>query len=326
MLRLVLPLVTCGLLAVAWMSSPDLEVDLQTAGARIKALNRVAPELSGTWPDEWIHGADCDNDPVVQVHRYNDDTFILRQSKCETYEAPFMYLLFGDEWVLLMDTGANPNTPLEPIVGGVIQQWLADNGRADINVLVAHTHGHFDHVQADPQFEAAPYVQRVVSANFVEAMAFWKFNDYPNDQPTIDLGGRVVDVLGTPGHHGASVTLYDRKTQILFTGDIVYPGHLFIFAASQVPVFIESIQRLVDFAANHPVKWVVGCHVESADTPFSPYGYTTEFQPDEAPLQFHPSILVDVLAAALSQPAPACEIFERIVIHPVYLCGILWNG
>ena len=76
-----------------------------------------------------------------------------------------------------------------------------------------------------------------------------------------------------------------------------------------------------------PVRWVVGCHIEMADTPGSPYQYTTLVQPDEHTLEFEPSILVDILQAAQRQGAtPACTIYDEFVIHPVYLCGIGWNG
>ncbi len=45
----------------------------------------------------------------------------------------------------------------------------------------------------------------------------------------VDLGGRVLDCLATPGHHEAAVTYYDRYTRILFTGDTIYPGRLYVF-------------------------------------------------------------------------------------------------
>src|SRR6476620_12760309 len=66
----------------------------------------------------WIHGApDCDRsaDPPIQVVAYDKDTFVLRQSKCVNYEAPFMYLLFGTDTVLLHDTGATADPALFPL-------------------------------------------------------------------------------------------------------------------------------------------------------------------------------------------------------------------
>lgn len=285
------------------------------------------PPEPGVFPRSWIHGADCDSDPKMQVHAYNDDFFIIRQSKCETFEAPFIYLIFGEDKALLMDTGANPNTPVQFVVNGVIRQWLQKNGRTSIPLIVAHTHHHFDHVQADSQFVGIDYVEQLVAPNHNSALTFWGYEDYPNDVPTIDLGNRIIDVVGTPGHEPSSVTLYDRKTHIMITADIVYPGHLFIFGPTPWLDFVISAQRMVDWAATHPVEWVLGCHVEMADTPASPYQYTTPFQPDEHVLQFRPSILTDVLEAVLPMADdPDCTIFDEFVIHAVYKCGILWNG
>lgn len=297
-------------------------------GASLETLSLGSPPNEvGSWPTEWIYGGDCANDPKVQIHKYSDNVFVLRQSKCEIFEAPFMYMIFGDDTVLLMDTGANNNTPIYEPVSRVIRFWLGQNGKTSIDLIVANTHHHFDHVQGNGQFPGKPFVSQVVPANLAGMVNFFGFVDYPNDQTSIDLGGRVVDVIGVPGHHPASVALYDRETQILFSGDIVYPGHLFVFSAPDWQVFLTSIRRMITFAANNPVKWVVGCHVEMSDTPFVSYAYGTQVQPDEHPLEFSPSILLDIYAAALGQGnMPACEKFAEFVLHPVYLCGITWNG
>ena len=56
---------------------------------------------SGTFPSEWIHGSKSamDNtDPAVQVHAYNDHTFILRENKAINYEGAFMYLFSEMAW------------------------------------------------------------------------------------------------------------------------------------------------------------------------------------------------------------------------------------
>ena len=61
---------------------------------------------------QWIHGAeDCQisDDPAIEVHRYDDSSYILRQSKCLDFEAPFMYLLLGTKAALLLDSGATKN-------------------------------------------------------------------------------------------------------------------------------------------------------------------------------------------------------------------------
>jgi glyoxylase-like metal-dependent hydrolase (beta-lactamase superfamily II) len=47
----------------------------------------------------------------------------------------------------------------------------------------------------------------------------------------IDLGGRHLDLLHTPGHSPDSVSLFDRDAKILFAADFVYTGPLY----AQVP-------------------------------------------------------------------------------------------
>lgn len=54
--------------------------------------------VPGSLQVSWIHGsASCaqDLDPEVQVHTYNATTHIIRQNKCRTFEAPFIYVLLG---------------------------------------------------------------------------------------------------------------------------------------------------------------------------------------------------------------------------------------
>jgi hydroxyacylglutathione hydrolase len=287
----------------------------------------LPPAAPGSFPDQWINGVDCGSEPKMQVHAYNDDFYILRQSKCEIYEAPFLYLIFGEDKALLMDTGSNNNTPIWRTVDGVIQRWLRKNGKTSIPLLVAHTHTHADHNAGDPQFVGVPYVEIVVGKPLPEVVQFWGFANYPLDQPTIDLGNRVIDVLGTPGHQSASVTLYDRETHLLLTGDLVYPGHLFVFVESEWPTFVASIQRLVDFAATHPVEWVLGCHIEMSKTPGGSFAWGTTAHPNEHELQLRPAILGQILRAAKAMGSnPQCKIFDEFVIHPVFKCGSTWNG
>jgi len=49
---------------------------------------------------------------------------------------------------------------------------------------------------------------------------------WPDRSVSFDLGGRVLEVLGSPGHHPAAITVYDPWTGVLLTGDTVYPGRL----------------------------------------------------------------------------------------------------
>ena len=60
---------------------------------------------------KWIHGSpDCraNADPPHQVHALDEATYVIRQNKCLSYEAPFIYLLLGNRRGLLLDSGAPP--------------------------------------------------------------------------------------------------------------------------------------------------------------------------------------------------------------------------
>lgn len=333
-MNLLLPTAFLGLASLGayrTLQAPASDDGLVAFLAESRSLSSLSignpPREPGTFPAMWDAGVDCGSEVPVQVHAYNANLFILRQSKCEIFEAPFMYLIFGDDEVLLMDTGALPSTPIYATVNRIITKWLADNARTSIDFTVAHTHGHFDHVQGDAQFSGAPGVTQFIPANLSSQIQFFGFQNYPFDIPQIDLGNRVIDVIGTPGHHPSSVTLYDHRTQLMLSGDIVYPGHLFIFQPSDLPVFTNSLRRMITFAMRNPVENVVGCHIEFSNTPGVPYAYGTAVHPDERPLEFEPDKLIDIYRAAQQMSAnPLCTIFDDFVIHLVYQCGITWNG
>ncbi|MEE4490323.1 MBL fold metallo-hydrolase [Streptomyces sp. BE230] len=180
---------------------------------------------------EWIHGspsAKHNNDPDIQVHAYDEHTFILRQNMAINYEAPFLFLIFGNARAVLIDTGATASAeffPLRRVVDDLIGRWLAEHPRDDYTLLVLHTHG--DHIAGDAQFADRPDTT-VVRADLAGAWEYFGFGDAPDRVARVDLGGRVLECLATPGHHEAAVTYYDPHTGILLTGDTVYPGRLYV--------------------------------------------------------------------------------------------------
>src|SRR5580698_754517 len=89
---------------------------------------------AGSLEVSWNHGTRRGQaaEPRIQVHRYDEHTAILRQSKSVNYEAPFLFLLFGNERALLLDTGATADPqkfPLRETVDVLIAAWLAKHPR-----------------------------------------------------------------------------------------------------------------------------------------------------------------------------------------------------
>jgi glyoxylase-like metal-dependent hydrolase (beta-lactamase superfamily II) len=176
----------------------------------------------------WNEGSkDCvkNPQPPLQVHRYNAQTFILRESLCATYEAPFIYLLIGKTKALLIDTGAVADAKTMPLAQTVIS-LLANEG-SKLPLMVAHTHGHLDHRSGDDQFLALPDVE-VVPTDLGSVKSRLGIADWPNGIGQIDLGDRVIDVIPTPGHYASHVAYYDRQTGLFFSGDFLLPGRLLI--------------------------------------------------------------------------------------------------
>lgn len=226
--------------------------------------------------------------PPLGAHRVDEHTYILRQSKASHPEAPFLYLLFGTERALLLDTGAvaDPGPfPLRAEVDRLVDAWLSRHPRPGYDLVVAHSHGHADHVAGDGQFAGRPHTT-VVGHSPEAVRAFFALGDAHADAHAdaparFDLGGRVLDVLAIPGHHRSSIALFDPWTGFLLTGDTVLPGRLYV---QDMAAYRASLDRLCDLARTRPVRWVMGCHIEMRRTPGHDYAIYARTQPDEAPL------------------------------------------
>ena len=268
----------------------------------------------------WIHGSEAakyNTDPDIQVHACDEHTYILRQNKAVHYEAPFMFLLFGTARAVLLDTGATASPrffPLRRTVDSIIDGWLARHPRpGDYGLLVLHTHGHDDHIAADGQFTGRPGTV-VIGAAREAAWPYFGFDAEPDSVAEVDLGGRVVDCLATPGHHEAAVTYYDRYTRLMFTGDTVYPGRLYVYDWA---AFARSIDRLADWCALRPVRHLLGCHIEMTRTPGVDYPVGWTYQPDETPLELTADHLTQIKSALKAHDfQPGRYVLPEMIITP----------
>ena len=238
---------------------------------------------TGTLPAQWAtSGSNCVTVPDWQVHEYNEDFYILRESGCIHYEKPFLYLIFGQDKALLEDTGAG-QVQTAPFVMDLVVKWAKSKNRASMPLPVIHSHGHGDHTAGDAQLQKLPAVE-FVAATPAAVQKAAGIGSWPTDIGKIDLGGRIIDVIPIPGHNQASIALYDRMTGNLLTGDSLYPGRLYVPEAD-VPIYAASAQRLADFVAAHPIAHVLGTHIEQARTPYVDYPRGTTYQPDEHSLE-----------------------------------------
>lgn len=260
----------------------------------------------------WNHGSeDCatNSDPAIEVYAHSPTSFILRQSACLSYEAPFMYVFIGADRALLVDTGATEDAAAFPLYESVRSLIGAKE------LLVVHSHGHGDHRSADIQFERAEGVTLVDihRAAVIDALSI---SEWPEGQGSIDLGNRTVLVIPSPGHQEEAISLYDPQTQWLLTGDTLYPGLIYVKDWAD---YRNSIARLARFAEQHEVSAVLGAHIEATKTEGEYHPVGTVYQPNEASLPLNPDIL-SALNATL-QPLPSAREIElaRLKVIPMNL-------
>ena len=267
---------------------------------------------------KWISGSNnCkeNKDSLIQVVKYSDNTFILRQNKCTNYEAPFLFLFLGNKKALLMDTGATEDEiqfPLYKTVKKIISEW-EKNIKNPIDLIVAHTHAHGDHTAGDIQFKNKVRTI-VVGLNVSDITSYFKFKNWPLQNGQIDLGNRVIEIIPIPGHQPASIALYDHATKILLTGDSFYPGRLYVHDWSAYKL---SIQRLVDFAGAHKISYFLGNHIEMTNIAGKDYPTGTTYQPAEHILPLTFKDLKELNKALhVAGNIPKHEIHNSFIIDP----------
>lgn len=161
----------------------------------------------------------------------------------------------------------------------------------------------------------------LVPASVSELQTFFGISSWPTDIVSFDLGGRILDVIPIPGHHASHIALYDRRTGLLFTGDTLYPGRLYVIGAEsqgQWSVFRASIQRLVDFSATHPVTFLLGAHIEMTNEPGEQLAFRSTHHPNEHPLQLRHEHLLELNRAVMEMGgSPQVQVHDHFVIFPL---------
>jgi glyoxylase-like metal-dependent hydrolase (beta-lactamase superfamily II) len=122
-------------------------------------------------------------------------------------------LIVGKEKALLVDTSL-PKEGFSDYVRSV----------TDLPLIVVNSHGHFDHIGNDNQFDE---ISVHPADEGLLRESFRRFGDinfkikYINDGDIIDLGHRRVKVFIVSGHTKGSIVFLDKKTNTLITGDAI---------------------------------------------------------------------------------------------------------
>lgn len=266
-------------------------------------------------PDlHWIDGTDP-AEPPFQVQRVNAHTFIIRQSLRTSAEGPFVYLFLGNERAVLFDTGDSSDPavwPLRDVVDGLLREWLDKHPRGDYRLLVAHTHSHADHFAGDTQFSSRP-ATTIVGTALAQVQEAFGFQDWPQEDATLDLGDRQLQLIPSPGHHSTAISIYDAYTGLLLTGDTVYPGRLYV---EDMGAFMTTMNRLAALAEQQPVAGILGCHIEMSQAVGEDYPLGVPSHPNERALVMTAGQLAAVRDGALAvAEEPGIHVFDDFILY-----------
>ena len=205
------------------------------------------------------------------IDKIDADTYCI--SEYRHWEETHCYLLNGSERSLLIDTGLGICNIYDEVVKLI-----------DKPVTAAATHIHWDHIGGHwyfPDFYAHAEELDWLSGGFPQPLETIKtyvtdrcdlpegfdINAYRFFQGTpskvlhggeaIDIGGRRIEVLHTPGHSPGHMCFWEPERGYLFTGDLVYKDTLFAYYPSTDP---EAYLRSLETVAALPVKRVFPAH------------------------------------------------------------------
>ena len=193
---------------------------------------------------EWSAFERVDQDQDwFEVYRIADGIFAIYESG--QFEEVISFLVTGEDRALLFDTGLGIGD-----MKRVVEQLT------DLEIVVLNSHTHYDHIGGNHQFDTiygrdteytrsrAAGSQPDAVAEFLKEGWVWKplpdgfvvedyrsrsfaISRFVDEGDVIDLGGRKLEILSTPGHAPDSICLLDRENRLLLTGDSFYLAPLY---------------------------------------------------------------------------------------------------
>jgi len=224
------------------------------------AMRRIAPQ-------DWY-----------RVRRLDDDVTAIDEPYIQEFYRCNIWHVRGRDRDMLVDSGM-----------GVVslREWVPLVTERAVTAVASHTH--FDHIGCHHEFDcrcvhaaeadllAHPTRKNTLADPYVADEIFEALPPEPyasttyavkaapatrllEDGDHIDLGDRVFEVIHTPGHSPGGIALFEAKTGVLFSGDILYDGPLIEDTYhSNADDYLASMERLLAI----PARIVHGGHFPS---------------------------------------------------------------
>jgi glyoxylase-like metal-dependent hydrolase (beta-lactamase superfamily II) len=186
------------------------------------------------------------------------------------YEATIVNLLIGEQKAALIDTGCG--------IGNLRQAVEEVTNKP---VIVINTHTHLDHLGSNCQFDEIAMFDHPLSHHVAEegvahqilqtellaenlvtkpwprgfdprgvAIPPYRVSHWLRDGEQVNLGGRDLEVIHTPGEAPDHICLLDRADRLLFCGDILLHGPVWThLEGGSLEALIMSYRKLMNYFA-----------------------------------------------------------------------------
>lgn len=186
------------------------------------------------------------------VRKITDRTWAIHEHRY--WQVNSNYLLLGDGRALLVDTGSGLSD-----LGAVVR------GLTDIPVEVLPTHLHFDHIGGIGSFGRVLMADLPVNRGQVTGGSLrptrraslsivrreFRVDEWVPPDSEIDLGGRRLELVATPGHSADGISVIDRRNGIACVGDLLYEGPMLAcFPGASLREYRDSLATLRDRAVD----------------------------------------------------------------------------
>jgi glyoxylase-like metal-dependent hydrolase (beta-lactamase superfamily II) len=236
-----------------------LALAILCCGLGLRSASAVEPSIPGkpdAAPADWFH-----------VYKIDPGTYAISEPKY--WQQNVSYLILGSRSGVLFDTGP-----------GLYSIQLVVKQLTSLPLLVIPSHLHFDHVGRIKEFSnialvGLPELRHQVYNGVLDETPeqymltgphAFKVSRWLRDGEVLDLGGRQLTVVNTPGHTPESTTLVDREHQIAFTGDLVnrivtlcdVPGSDVRQTATSLERLIQTVPEgsvAYEAHAEKPITW-----------------------------------------------------------------------
>lgn len=206
-----------------------------------------------------------------RVQEIAPDTYAIGepQNIPDNYE----YLLVGQSRALLIDAGSTAQD-IQPVLDALTK----------LPVTVIPTDLHFDHTNGLRNFRSIALIDLPETRSRVrdgmvhlsryeyvgwylpETPPVFRVTEWVKPDGWIDLGGRRLQVLWTPGHTATSISVWDPVAKLLFTGGAIHPASVYAsLPDSSLSAYEATANRLLGMLP--PETKLYGGHCCNYDPP-----------------------------------------------------------